>query len=203
MSQPTSKPHVLIIGAGLGGLALAQALRKKGISFQIFERDSSCSTRFQGWALSLHAWYVRKNNGSNYRLTFERLLSDLRDSMKDDLPSLETVSNTYGVGLPSEGAQFDEMLNERARFGNAPETHFIRADRAKLRDWLRTDVEITWNKKFAHYEEDNDGVTAFFEDGTSVKGDILVGADGIGSKGELLHTFWKDLPSWVQEKVTD
>jgi 2-polyprenyl-6-methoxyphenol hydroxylase-like FAD-dependent oxidoreductase len=50
----TNKPHVLIIGAGLGGLTLAQALRKKGISFEIFERDSSVDSRFQGWAIALH-----------------------------------------------------------------------------------------------------------------------------------------------------
>lgn len=45
-------PHVLIIGAGLGGLVLAQALRKQGISFEIFEK--STDSRFQGWAIGIH-----------------------------------------------------------------------------------------------------------------------------------------------------
>jgi len=51
MSTP-AKPHILIIGAGLGGLTLAQALRKQGISFEIFER--SADDRFQGWAIGIH-----------------------------------------------------------------------------------------------------------------------------------------------------
>ncbi len=46
--------HVLIAGAGLGGLTLAQNLRKRGISYEIFERDEHKDARFQGWAIALH-----------------------------------------------------------------------------------------------------------------------------------------------------
>ena len=46
--------HVLIVGGGLGGLSLAQCLRKQGISFEIFERDESAHSRFQGWAIAIH-----------------------------------------------------------------------------------------------------------------------------------------------------
>jgi hypothetical protein len=124
--------------------------------------------------------------------------------MKDDLPSLEAVNTTYNVGLPSEGAMYDLNFDERARFGHTPETKFIRAYREKLRQWLMTDIEISWNKKFARYE-DNDGVTAFFEDGSSVKGDILVGADGIGSKGEFMSHFLEGEPFFLdlERKLTD
>jgi cation diffusion facilitator CzcD-associated flavoprotein CzcO len=48
------KLHVLIIGAGIGGLTLAQALRKQGISFEIFERDAKPGARGQGYALGLY-----------------------------------------------------------------------------------------------------------------------------------------------------
>lgn len=47
--------HVLIIGAGLGGLSLAQILRKQGISFEIFERDTDANSRSQGWAIALYS----------------------------------------------------------------------------------------------------------------------------------------------------
>ena len=46
--------HVLIIGAGIGGLTLAQGLRKQGISFEIFERDASAEARGQGYAVGLY-----------------------------------------------------------------------------------------------------------------------------------------------------
>lgn len=55
MARDTSKtPHVLILGAGLGGLTLAQSLRKKGVSFEVFERDDDPNARPQGWAIALH-----------------------------------------------------------------------------------------------------------------------------------------------------
>jgi NADPH-dependent 2,4-dienoyl-CoA reductase/sulfur reductase-like enzyme len=56
MDSQANSTHVLIIGGGLGGTALAQALRKKGISYDLFERDESSDARSQGWALALHQW---------------------------------------------------------------------------------------------------------------------------------------------------
>jgi len=43
-------------------------------------------------------------------------------------------------------------------------------------------VKIVWGKKFDRYEEDEDKVVAYFEDGTKVEGDVLVGADGARSR---------------------
>ena len=54
MPSDAKHPHVLIVGAGLAGLALAQALRKQGITFEIYERDANVHARFQGWAIALH-----------------------------------------------------------------------------------------------------------------------------------------------------
>ena len=51
--------HVLIVGAGVGGLSLAQSLRRQGISFEIFERDNDSESRFQGWAIAMHSYVQR------------------------------------------------------------------------------------------------------------------------------------------------
>lgn len=52
----TSK--VLIVGAGIGGLALAQILRRQNVPYEIFERDDGLSSRKQGWAIALIEYVV-------------------------------------------------------------------------------------------------------------------------------------------------
>lgn len=63
-------PHIIIIGAGLGGLMLAQALRKRGITFEIFERDEHENSRQQGWALGLHRYRDAQAWTNIRKLTF-------------------------------------------------------------------------------------------------------------------------------------
>jgi salicylate hydroxylase len=57
--------------------------------------------------------------------------------------------------------------------------------RATLREVLLEGLEdvVNFDKEFTHYERTPDGkVTALFKDGTTAVADVLVGADGTGSK---------------------
>jgi len=47
--------HVVIIGAGLGGLCLAQGLKRAGISFDVYERDAAPDSRLQGYRIRIDA----------------------------------------------------------------------------------------------------------------------------------------------------
>ena len=60
--------------------------------------------------------------------------------------------------------------------------HF-NVNRATLRQILLTGLDdaLHFNARLSRYESDEDGVTAYFADGTSARGNILVGADGITS----------------------
>lgn len=56
--RDNEKFHVLIAGAGVVGLTIAQGCRQHNIPFTIFERDERQNSRSQGWALTLH-WSLR------------------------------------------------------------------------------------------------------------------------------------------------
>jgi 2-polyprenyl-6-methoxyphenol hydroxylase-like FAD-dependent oxidoreductase len=58
----------------------------------------------------------------------------------------------------------------------------IRVERFRLREWLRTNIDIQWNKHAVRFDHDDSGVSVYFADGTCSKGDILVGADGTNSR---------------------
>src|SRR4051794_36316871 len=45
--------RVSVIGAGLGGLCLAQGLRGAGVDVGVYERDPAITARFQGYRLVL------------------------------------------------------------------------------------------------------------------------------------------------------
>lgn len=66
---------------------------------------------------------------------------------------------------------------------------FIRVNRAKYRQYLLTGLDIRWGHRFTHYEvTETGGVKAFFDDGSMATGDILVGADGLRSRGSYHYS---------------
>ena len=65
-------------------------------------------------------------------------------------------------------------------------TH-LNINRFTLRQILLHGQEVRYGKRFTHHETDDDGVTAHFADGTSARGSLLVGADGVNSPVRRQH----------------
>ncbi|KAI0122659.1 putative monooxygenase [Daldinia grandis] len=159
----TTKPRILIVGAGLGGLALAQSLRKQGIPFEIFERDAGAHSRFLGWAIGVHT-----------------ILGDLVSSFPDDLPPIkESISHLSPLKLEAQLAFY--FHGKHIAVQSTPDQPVIRANRPRFRDWLSTHIPIQWGKKLTRVEQVQDEIRLHFEDGTTATGDVLVGADGVNS----------------------
>jgi len=163
-------PHVLIIGGGVGGLALAQGLRREGISAAVYERDRSLASRPQGYRVHISP------GGS--RALHECLPPHLFDAFDRT------------CGKPGRAFHF---LTERMQPLLSLDATMIRNDdaiarhrsvsRVTLRHVLMAELaHLHLGKTFARYEERGGRVIAHFEDGTSAEGDILVAADGSGSR---------------------
>ncbi|MCJ1251677.1 hypothetical protein MMC30_008912 [Trapelia coarctata] len=170
--SPAVRP-VVIIGAGISGLTLAQSLRKTGIPYQIFERDSSLSARSAGWGLTIH-W----------------ALSVFRELLPDDIWTRlpETYVNRGAVERGENGSfTFFDLSNGEAKW-KVPAAVRIRVSRDRLRRLSTTDVDVHWSKRLKDIEHSADSVTARFDDGTSCTGSVLVGCDGSHSRvREICH----------------
>ncbi|KAF2967000.1 hypothetical protein GQX73_g6577 [Xylaria multiplex] len=163
----SSAPHVLIAGAGLGGLTLAQALRKQGISFEIFERDRSERERRPGWVIGLH-----------------HMLDDLKESIPDDLPPISSLNNLFPLTkYQPEAVYYDIAKPNQPKIGvRGDESEWVvRAARHRIVKWLETHIKVQYNKQIVNIEETENKVKIYFQDGTSAEGDILVGAEGARS----------------------
>ncbi|KAK7177575.1 FAD binding domain protein [Paraphaeosphaeria sporulosa] len=161
--------HILIIGAGLGGLTLAQPLRKQGISYEVFERDEDQNGRFQGWAIALH-----------------NIVEEFLSALPPDMPGLrESTNHLAPLDLRHQFAYYYGGREGCFGLEDSPDQPFIRAERSRLRKWLLTNIPVQWSKSLTDIEQDDEGVTVRFKDGSSARGDIVVGADGVHSPSEL------------------
>jgi 2-polyprenyl-6-methoxyphenol hydroxylase-like FAD-dependent oxidoreductase len=160
--------RVLVIGAGTGGLCLAQALRRAGVDVAVHERDRTRTDGLFGYRVGISPDGARA----------------LRACLPPDL--FATFRATVAI-TPQWFSMLDEHYRELLSldvggFGDADQEYSV--SRMTLRQVLLTGIEdvVAFDKRFIRYVQHDDGtVTAYFDDGTSDTGDLLVGADGTSS----------------------
>ncbi|MFI6594693.1 FAD-dependent oxidoreductase [Nonomuraea sp. NPDC050536] len=160
-----SHPHVIIIGAGLGGLCLAQGLRRRGIGFEIFERDDSLTTRLQGYRIHVDG------QGD----------AALAASLPEHLYRLFRA--TSGTPRQLDMTVYDHLLNRlTVNESDDPDGIHMSVNRVTLREILGSGIDVRFGRRLTHYERHAGGrVTAHFQDGGTATGDVLVAADGVNS----------------------
>jgi 2-polyprenyl-6-methoxyphenol hydroxylase-like FAD-dependent oxidoreductase len=121
---------VIIIGAGISGLLLAQQLRKSNLLFEIFERDSDFLTRGAGWGLTLH-W------------SLPALRELLPEELVAQLPNTYVDRAAVEAGESSTFPYFDLSTGERKYSSpKALESQRIRVTRERLRKLLATGIDV-------------------------------------------------------------
>ena len=178
--------YVAIIGTGPSGLTLAALLQHHSITFSIYEREKSTSSRFQGGSLDLHP-------ESGQQALFE---AGLRDEF-----------NKY-ARYHDQDYRFGDKNAETWLFRQAPADADGRPeiDRAMLRKILIESLDpanIKWDHQVSAVLPREDGRVeiSFNNHPEPVVTDLLVGADGTWSKVRPLLTNWK--PEYTGLTVID
>src|SRR5215470_12367171 len=171
---PAPGLHVAIIGAGTGGLCLAHGLKGAGISVAVYERDTT-RTRdegLQGYRVGIDA------DGSR------ALHACLPPQLFDTLVATCARPPRYFNMLTERRAELLSTDGWAPEPGADPVSSEKSVSRMTLRQVLLTGLEdiVHFGKTFTRYEAaDGHAVTAFFTDGSSATGTVLVGADGTNS----------------------
>jgi 2-polyprenyl-6-methoxyphenol hydroxylase-like FAD-dependent oxidoreductase len=166
-----SELHVIIAGGGIGGLCLAQGLKRNGVSVAVYERDQSPDARLQGYRLNIEP----VGSQALHACLPEELWSVLVASAGDPGPRMGVFDEQLRQLMQEDepGAAVDPVRSHHA------------VSRVTLRCLLLAGLDdvVHFNKQFVHYELcGRDAVTAFFSDGTSATGHLLVGSDGARSR---------------------
>ncbi|MFI7125689.1 FAD-dependent oxidoreductase [Nonomuraea sp. NPDC050153] len=163
--------NIAIIGGGIGGLCLAQGLRRAGLDVTVYERDRTPADRLQGYRVHIDP------NGAR--------------ALHDCLPAplwqafLDTTGRHSGQDFGFLTEQLRQLALIEAPEAADPADDHHSASRITLRQVLLSGLDdvVRFGKTYERYERLPEGrVKLFFADGTSATADIVVAADGGNSR---------------------
>jgi salicylate hydroxylase len=164
---------ILIAGAGLGGLAAASFLMQDGHAVEVYEQAERLEEIGAGIQISANAMHALRHLG---------LEAAIRRA------GVRPGAYVFRLHDTGEEIQRFALSDEHERLHGAPYTQLHRADfHGMLFDKARAlDAGVVrLNKRVTGFAEDADRVTLGFADGSSARGDLLVGADGLKSAVRL------------------
>ncbi|WP_309842516.1 NAD(P)/FAD-dependent oxidoreductase [Flavobacterium sp. 2755] len=166
-------PHVAIIGAGIGGTALAVACLHRGIPFTIYERDDNFSARSQGYGLTLQQASKAIEGLGIF-------------SLKDGVVSTRHLVHTPEGKVVGEWGIRKWLQTDAKVAAKRSNVHIARQSlRLELLEQLGGHDVIKWGHQLVDFKECEDESLDinFLVNGEikSTKADLIVGADGIRS----------------------
>ncbi|MFT8243577.1 FAD-dependent monooxygenase [Roseomonas sp. BN140053] len=179
MNRPT---RVAVIGAGIGGLAAAAALRQHGFAVSVHERANSLGEVGAGLQLGPNAVKVLRALGLEEAL----------------LRVTSAPENWLSVRWNDGGLRFRDPILKPGRDFGAPYLTAHRADLHRLLLGLVPEEDIRLGVRCLGAEPTAEGAVARFADGSTVEADVVVGADGIHSAVRE-SLFGRDQPRFTHQ----
>ncbi|WP_024805008.1 FAD-dependent monooxygenase [Nocardia sp. BMG51109] len=156
--------RVLIAGGGIGGLAAALALQRKGFGVTVFE----CADALRDGGAGLHIW-------TNGTIVLDRL--GVAGPVLEVAPAQQICHFGTWRGEMFGAWPVGDFVTEYGRPTLAVERSVLHSI---LHDALHGDPVRT-GARVVGFDQDSEGVTVRLADGRHERGDILIGADGIHS----------------------
>lgn len=158
--------QVGIIGGGIGGVALASVLRQKQIACRVFERAPAFGEIGAGVQMTPNAVKIIRALGL--------------------MAQMEAISFTphavLGRNWKSGRVMWRTPLMETCqKLYGAPFLHVHRADLHDIFARQLSPDDVVFGARCTGIRHEGDKAVALFEDGSTFKADVIVGADGIHS----------------------
>jgi FAD-dependent urate hydroxylase len=157
--------RVVVVGGGVGGCAVALALRRAGIAVEVHEKYGDFQGRATGF--SIWAYAIRRLLDLGFererldRIGREMVRQDIYSQGGEPMMSLPVAEVSATVGAPS-----------------------MDVDRRRLQEEivdLLGDGVYRFDSEVVGVERDGDSATARLGDGSEATGDLVIAADGIHS----------------------
>ncbi len=161
---------VLIIGAGLGGLVAALALRQQGHAVEVYEAAPALGEAGAGLTLSRGAQHVFRALGIQQQVAALACRSSA-------FPFLHYRTGALLAGAFDQGSgAADDGIADVGRQIHRADLHRVLAEACAA---ARARVHV--GHRLVDITQGAGSVTARFERGESASGDVLIGADGVRS----------------------
>ncbi|KAF2749694.1 putative salicylate hydroxylase [Sporormia fimetaria CBS 119925] len=168
-----SKQKVVIIGGGIGGVALAVGLRHRGISAQVYEAGDDFTELGAGIALGPNAIAALSLLDPEAGEVFEQLAT------KNAFSSEEAtwINFRHGIGEPSLIAKVQTKDDRKTGLSSVHRARFLNSLAALIpRDMVH------FGKRLQRITEaGGSNLRLYFDDGTQVLAASVVGCDGVRS----------------------
>jgi salicylate hydroxylase len=161
--------HILIVGAGIGGLTAALSLQRSGNKVSIFEQAPQLGEVGAGLTISPNATHALEYVG----------LGDFM-AKHGDIPEAgasvhyKTAEVLYHT---QRGSEFKKKYGAEYYQIHRADIHTALAEAVRAND----PDAIHLSHLFKSFTQDGDKVTATFANGKSYTGDVLIGCDGVRS----------------------
>ncbi|KAI4643922.1 uncharacterized protein J4E79_011194 [Alternaria viburni] len=167
--------HVAIVGAGIGGLALAMALHKKCVPFTLYEDAKEFSAVGAGIGFAPNGMGAMDLIEPGFRALYEKICVGNKGADKQDI--------FFEGMLLSEGLGKDQAWYGKSAWGH-PDFERKSAHRKTLLDIMTSFIprqNVKFNKRLVNIEQLPSKLVLTFADGEVAEASILAGADGIKS----------------------